>query len=80
MDQPRSSKRSASEAFGQRLMTDVPECYNYGVFFDDGYDYLKHMKSLKEFVQDPNYVGAVTFFLLTVYELFIFILNCSFTT
>ncbi|VDM30201.1 unnamed protein product [Hydatigera taeniaeformis] len=37
-------------------MTDVPECYNYGVFFDDGYDYMKHMKSMKEFVQDPNYV------------------------
>ncbi|KAL5968287.1 hypothetical protein TSMEX_004008, partial [Taenia solium] len=53
---PCSSKRTASEAFGERLMTDVPECYNYGVFFDDGYDYMKHMKSMKEFVQDPNYV------------------------
>lgn len=38
-------------------MTDVPECYNYGVFFDDGYDYMKHMKSMKEFVHDPNYVS-----------------------
>ncbi|CDS39591.1 expressed conserved protein [Echinococcus multilocularis] len=50
------SKRTADEAFGERLMTDVPECYNYGVFFDDGYDYMKHMKSMKEFVRDPNYV------------------------
>uniref|UniRef100_A0A5K3FHJ7 Protein LTV1 homolog n=1 Tax=Mesocestoides corti TaxID=53468 RepID=A0A5K3FHJ7_MESCO len=37
-------------------MTDVPEWFNYGVFFDDGYDYLKHMKSMKEFVEDPNFV------------------------
>ncbi|KAL5110014.1 hypothetical protein TcWFU_002850 [Taenia crassiceps] len=50
------SKRTDNEEFGERLMMDVPECYNYGVFFDDGYDYMKHMKSMKEFVQDPNYV------------------------
>ncbi|KAM7537179.1 hypothetical protein Aperf_G00000060028 [Anoplocephala perfoliata] len=52
----RATKRTADEAFGQKLMTDVPEHFNYGVFFDDGYDYMQHMKSMKEFVEDPNYV------------------------
>ncbi|VDL96250.1 unnamed protein product [Schistocephalus solidus] len=33
----------------------VPECYNYGIYLDDGSDYLKYLKSMKEFVEDPEY-------------------------
>ncbi|VDO08745.1 unnamed protein product [Rodentolepis nana] len=52
---PSGTKRTAEEAFGQKLMTDVPEHFNYGVFYDDGYNYMKHMKTMKEFIEDENY-------------------------
>nr|CDS33637.1 protein LTV1 [Hymenolepis microstoma] len=49
------TKRTAEDAFGQKLMTDVPEHFNYGVFYDDDYNYMKHMKTMKEFIEDENY-------------------------
>ncbi|VDL52860.1 unnamed protein product [Hymenolepis diminuta] len=52
---PRGTKRNAEEAFGQKLMTDVPEHFNYGVFYNDDYNYMKHMKTMKEFIEDKNY-------------------------
>lgn len=36
-------------------MTDVPEHFNYGVFYNDDYNYVKHMKTMKEFIEDKNY-------------------------
>nr|VZI29385.1 unnamed protein product [Spirometra erinaceieuropaei] len=45
--------RSVNEA--ENLIPGVPECYNYGIYLDDGCDYLKYLKSMKEFVEDPEY-------------------------
>ncbi|GAA53829.1 protein LTV1, partial [Clonorchis sinensis] len=33
----------------------VPEHFNYGVFFDDDCDYLRHLKSASEFHEKAAY-------------------------
>ncbi len=50
-----------------RKIPDVPECYNYGVYYDDGYDYTKHMKTMKEFVEDPEFVSHFSYLYLPIF-------------